>query len=226
MKAMILAAGRGERMRPLTDKTPKPLLHIGKHRLIEYHLFNLARAGFTDIVINVAWLGQQIIETLGNGKHYGVNIEYSNEGNTALETGGGIFKALPLLGDKPFLVVNGDIWTDYPLKKLFNHHLDGLAHLVLVNNPPQHPQGDFYFRDNKLVESGEEKFTFSGIGIYHKDFFQGKTGGVFPLAPMIRQHTKLGLVSAELYFGEWDDIGTAERLQARKAKIVDDESYS
>lgn len=218
MKAMILAAGRGERMRPLTDQTPKPLLHIGKHRLIEHHLMNLQKAGFKDIVINIAWLGQQIIDTLGDGTQYGLHIDYSNEGDTALETGGGIFKALPLLGDEPFLVVNGDVWTDYPLQQLYNHQLEGLAHLVLVNNPPQHPQGDFYLSHNKLVETGDAKYTFSGIGIYCKEFFKGKTGGVFPLAPMIRQFTKQGLVTAELYTGEWDDIGTIERLEARIKK--------
>ncbi len=214
MKAMILAAGRGERLRPLTDQTPKPLLHIGKHRLIEYHLMNLQKAGFNNIVINIAWLGQQIIDTLGDGTQYGVHIDYSNEGDSALETGGGIFRALPLLGDDPFLVVNGDIWTNYPLQHLYNYPLDGMAHLVLVNNPPQHPQGDFYLSNNKLVEKGDVKFTFSGIGVYCKEFFNGKTDGKFPLAPMIREFTKQGLISAELYDGEWDDIGTAERLQA------------
>ncbi|MDQ1363328.1 MAG: N-acetyl-alpha-D-muramate 1-phosphate uridylyltransferase, partial [Pseudomonadota bacterium] len=183
---MILAAGRGERMRPLTDHTPKPLLHIGKHRLIEHHLINLARAGFNDIVINIAWLGKQIRETLGDGSSYGVKIAYSDEGDSALETGGGIFRALPLLGDAPFLVVNGDIWTDYPFHTLHNYTPHGLAHLVLVNNPPQHPAGDFYLHAGKLMETGELKFTFSGIGVYKKEFFAGKTGGAFPLAPMIR----------------------------------------
>lgn len=215
MRAMILAAGRGQRMRPLTDHTPKPLLHIGKHRLIEHHLYNLAHAGFRDIVINIAWLGQQIPQTLGDGSAYGVKISYSDEGDHALETGGGIFKALPLLGNEPFLVVNGDIWTDYPFKRLHNFHLHGLAHLVLVKNPPQHPQGDFYLHDSKLVETGEHKFTFSGVGVYKKEFFAGQTGGAFPLAPMIREFTKRGLISAELYQGEWDDIGTVERLNER-----------
>lgn len=215
MKAMILAAGRGQRMRPLTDHTPKPLLHIGKHRLIEHHLHNLARAGFKEIVINIAWLGQQIPQTLGDGSVYGVKISYSDEGDHALETGGGIFKALPLLGNQPFLVVNGDIWTNYPFHTLHNFIPSGLAHLVLVNNPPQHPQGDFYLDDSKLVEAGEHKFTFSGIGVYKKEFFAGQTGGAFPLAPIIRQFTKLGLISAELYQGEWDDIGTVERLNER-----------
>lgn len=218
MKAMILAAGRGERMRPLTDHTPKPLLHIGKQRLIEHHLLKLAAAGFHDIVINIAWLGKQIRETLGDGSAYDVQISYSDEGDSALETGGGIFKALPLLGNEPFLVVNGDIWTDYPFQSLRNHLPQGLAHLVLVNNPPQHPAGDFYLQQNKLAETGNEKFTFSGIGVYKKEFFAGKTGGAFPLAPMIREFTKQSLVSAELYQGEWDDIGTVERLNARIKK--------
>lgn len=218
MKAMILAAGRGERMRPLTDQTPKPLLHIGTNRLIEHHLINLAHAGFRDIVINIAWLGNQIRETLGDGSTYGVNIFYSDEGDSALETGGGIFNALPLLGDEPFLVVNGDIWTSYPFKKLQHYPLPGLAHLVLVNNPPQHPNGDFFLVNNKISESGEQKFTFSGIGVYKKEFFAGKTGGAFPLAPMIREFSQQGLVSAEIFEGEWDDIGTLDRLQARIKK--------
>ena len=218
MKAMILAAGRGERMRPLTNHTPKPLLQIGKHRLIEYHLTHLASAGFCDVVINLAWLGKQIREALGDGSAYNVNISYSDEGDCALETGGGIFKALPLLGDQPFLVVNGDIWTDYPFHTLRHHTLQGLAHLVLVNNPPQHPQGDFYLRDNKLVANGDNKFTFSGIGVYKKEFFAAKNGGAFPLAQMIRDFTKQGLITAEHYQGEWDDIGTIERLNARIKK--------
>lgn len=218
MKAMILAAGRGERMRPLTDHTPKPLLHIGKHRLIEYHLMNLAKAGFKNIVINIAWLGKQICDTIGNGSKYGVSISYSDEGDSALETGGGIFKALPLLGEQPFLVINGDIWTNYPCQTLHQHTPQGLAHLVLVNNPPQHPLGDFYLRDNKLVEHGDTKFTFSGIGVYKKEFFAEKNGGAFPLAPMIREFATQGLISAELYQGEWDDIGTVERLNARIKK--------
>ena len=219
MKAMILAAGRGERMRPLTDHTPKPLLHIGPHRLIEYHLMNLASVGFKEIVINIAWLSEQIRNTLGDGSNYGVHIAYSDEGDCALETGGGIFKALPLLGELPFLVVNGDIWTDLPFAPLRQHKLgNALAHLVLVNNPPQHPAGDFYLAHNKLVDSGTQKHTFSGVGIYTKEFFTGETGGAFPLAPIIRKWTQSGSISAELYQGVWDDIGTDERLQARIKK--------
>ena len=213
MKAMILAAGRGERMRPLTDHTPKPLLQAGRHRLIEYHLLNLAAAGFKDIVINIAWLGEQITETLGDGIRYGLHIRYSDEGDHALETGGGIYKALPLLGDEPFLVINGDIWTDYPYAQLNNWPLSGLAHLVLVENPAHNPDGDFYIIDNKLAESGPQKYTFSGIDVYTHAFFDGQAPGAFPLAPIIRRHSQNHLVSAELYTGSWQDIGTHERLQ-------------
>ncbi len=212
MKAMILAAGRGKRMRPLTDHTPKPLLQAGKHRLIEYHLYNLKKSGFKDIVINIAWLGQQIIDFLGDGSNYDLNIQYSNEGKQALETGGGILKALPLLGDKSFLVINGDIWTDYPYQKLKDIKPDGLAHLVLVNNPQHNPDGDFYLSQNKLSEAGQQKYTFSGIGIYTKEFFDNQTKEKFPLAPIIKNHIKNNQIDAELYTGKWDDIGTAERL--------------
>jgi MurNAc alpha-1-phosphate uridylyltransferase len=212
MKAMILAAGRGERMRPLTDRTPKPLLQAGEHRLIEYHLFNLAKAGFRDIIINVAWLGQQIIDTLGDGSRYGVRIDYSDEGEQALETGGGIFNALPLLGDDPFLVVNGDVWTDYPFNKLYGLIPHGLAHLVLVNNPEHHPRGDFFLNQGLIAYTGKKKCTFSGIGVYKSEFFSGQSAGAFPLAPLVRDHAKQRLVSAELYTGQWQDIGTIERL--------------
>lgn len=218
MKAMILAAGRGERLRPLTDTTPKPLLQAGQYKLVEYHLYKLADAGFREVVINVAWLGEQIINTLGDGSNYQLKIQYSNEGDQALETGGGIFKALPLLGDGPFLVINGDVWTDYPFKKLYNHTPEGMAHLVLVNNPEHNPQGDFYLQDNQLVTSGASKFTFSGIGVYKKEFFSGQSAGAFPLAPIIRKHIEDNNISGELYSGEWDDIGTLERLELRIKK--------
>ena len=216
MKAMILAAGRGERMRPLTDHTPKPLLQVGKHRLIEYHLYNLASAGFKDIVINVAWLGQQIIDTLGDGARYGLNINYSNEGDQALETGGGIFRALPQLGDTPFLVINGDIFCDYPYQKLYGFIPEGMAHLILVDNPPHNPDGDFYLRDNRLSVSGDRKLTFSGIGIYKQAFFANQADTKFPLAPLIRNYAEQQLISAEYYEGQWQDIGTVERLEAIK----------
>jgi MurNAc alpha-1-phosphate uridylyltransferase len=213
MQAMILAAGRGERMRPLTNTTPKPLIQAGKHRLIEYHLMNLQRAGFTDIVINTAWLGKQIIDTLGNGSNYGLTIQYTDEGEQALETGGGIFNALPLLGNDPFVVINGDIWSDYPLKNLINLQPNGTAHLVLVNNPPHHPEGDFFLHNNRLIATGKKKYTYSGIGVYTKRFFSQQTNNIFPLAPIIRRDIKQNLISAELYNGNWYDIGTMERLQ-------------
>ena len=218
MKAMILAAGRGDRLRPLTDTTPKPLLKAGQYKLIEYHLYNLADAGFNDVVINIAWLGEQIINTLGDGSNYNLNIQYSNEGAQALETGGGIFNALPLLGDEPFLVINGDIWTDYPFRQLNGFIPEGLAHLILVNNPEHNAEGDFYLDNNTLTESGKHKYTFSGVGVYKKDFFVGQNKGAFPLAPLIRQHIKHQKITADLYTGEWDDIGTIERLDARIKK--------
>jgi len=213
MKAMILAAGRGERMRPLTDETPKPLLYAGKQRLIEYHLLNLANAGIQDVVINVAWLGQQIIDVLGSGEKYHLNIHYSNEGNNALETAGGIYKALPMLGDDPFLVINGDVWTDYPLEKLLNFSLEAKAHLVLVKNPEHNKSGDFAIDDHRLRNDGDQKYTFSGIGVYSKDFFTESTAGKYPLAPMIREYINDNEISGEVYQGQWLDIGTPERLE-------------
>jgi N-acetyl-alpha-D-muramate 1-phosphate uridylyltransferase len=216
MKAMILAAGRGERMRPLTDSTPKPLLMAGSQRLIEYHLHNLAKAGFKGVVINVAWLGQQIIDTIGNGEKYNLNIVYSNEGDKALETGGGIVNALPLLGDGPFLVINGDVWTDYPFETLYEFSLQDKAHLVLVNNPEHHPQGDFSILNNRLTESDTKKFTYSGIGVYSADFFKDRSNSKFPLAPMIKQYISENKISGEVFSGKWMDIGTQQRLDALK----------
>ena len=213
MKAMILAAGRGERMRPLTDETPKPLLYAGKRRLIEYHLYGLANAGITDVVINVAWLGQLVIDTLGNGEKYHLNIHYSNEGDSALETAGGIYNALSLLGDDPFLVINGDVWTDYPFEKLLDFKLEGKAHLVLVDNPEHNKEGDFSISNHQLKNEGENKYTFSGIGVYSKDFFLKCTEGKYPLAPMIRDYINENEVSGEVYQGQWIDIGTPERLR-------------
>lgn len=213
MKAMILAAGRGERLRPLTDQTPKPLLQAGPHRLIEYHLLNLAEAGFEEVVINVSWLGQQIIETLGDGAKYGLNIQYSNEGAQPLETGGGIVNALGLLGEDPFLVINGDIWCDYPFASTRHKILTGLAHLILIQNPEHNPEGDFYISDGLLALEGSDPYTFSGIAIYHRDFFKTQSTSVFPLAPLFRNYANQGLISAELYRGNWMDIGTKERLE-------------
>jgi MurNAc alpha-1-phosphate uridylyltransferase len=212
MKAMILAAGRGERLRPHTDITPKPLIQVGQHRLIEYHLHNLARAGIKQVVINVSWLADQIRETLGDGSHYALEIIYSDEGDEALETAGGIINALPYLGDDPFIVINGDIWCDYDLARLKNRRLEQEAHLLLVKNPEHNVQGDFALEDGLIRNSGEQKLTFSGIGVYTPGFFQGSTPGKKALGPMLRKKSELNQVSGEFYSGQWVDIGTIERL--------------
>jgi len=211
VKAIILAAGRGERMRPLTLITPKPLLRAGGQCLIEYHLQALARAGISEIVINHSWLGQQIVDYLGDGQRYGVRLMYSAEGDSPLETAGGIVHALPLLDDAPFVLVNGDIWTDYDFACL-PKTLAGLAHLVLVDNPLHHPRGDFALLENQLRNSGE-MLTYSGIGVYSPSLFAGLEPGVRPLAPLLREAIERDAVSGEWYRGQWWDIGTPERLQ-------------
>ncbi len=211
MRAMILAAGRGERMRPLTDHTPKPLLEVGGRALIEHHIACLRAAGITRLVINHAHLGEQIVARLGDGSALGVDIRYSPEPVGALETGGGIKRALPLLGEEPFVVVNGDIWTDYTYNGM-QLDADKSAHLVLVDNPPHHPQGDFGLNGNRVVDMAESRLTFSGIGIYHPRLFAGVSEEVFPLAPLLRSAMQRGEVSGEHYSGQWLDIGTPERL--------------
>jgi MurNAc alpha-1-phosphate uridylyltransferase len=210
MRAMILAAGLGERMRPLTDHTPKPLLKVAGRTLIDYHLQSLARAGIKDVVINHAHLGEQIVAATGDGGGYGLRIQYSAE-QPALETGGGIFRALSLLGDEPFLVVNGDIWIDYPIERLVSARPE-LAHLILVDNPPQHPHGDFALQDGRVCEREEGRLTFSGLGVYRRELFSGCEDGPFPLAPLLRKAMKLGKVSGEYFPGRWHDVGTPQRL--------------
>jgi len=210
---MILAAGRGERLRPLTDSTPKPLLKVGEKSLIEYHLYKLAQADIKDVIINTAWLGQQIQQSLGNGEKYNLNIHYSDEGDQALETAGGIIKALPLLGDEPFLIINGDIFTDYNFKQLTKLELQGEAHLVMVENPDHNKQGDFALKNNWLENSGEPLYTYSGIGIYTKQFFAGYPEGVTALAPILKEKIARKKVSGELHKTAWTDVGTKERLQ-------------
>ena len=219
MKAMILAAGRGERMRPLTDDTPKPLLRIGGQTLIEHHIHALVQAGFTELVINHAHLGEQIVAALGDGNAYGVEIRYSPETPPALETGGGIFNALPLLGDGPFLVLNADIWTDFPLGEL-PEQIEGLAHLVLVDNPEHHAQGDFSLSAGQVSQTGPAMLTFGGIGVYSPELFNGCAAGAFPLAPVLRQAMDDGRVSGEHYQGSWFDIGTPERLEAVNRVVI------
>lgn len=219
MKAMILAAGRGERMRPLTDHTPKPLLEVGGKALIEYHLTALQQAGIEEVIINHAWLGKQIEGRLGTGERYGLRIQYSPEAPVALETAGGIIQALSRLGPDPFIVINGDIWCDYPLQQLPKQP-DGLAHLVMVNNPPHNPQGDFCLADDgRLQVEGQNKLTYSGIGVYHPRLFSGLEPGKRPLAPLLKNAMAEGLVSGEHYQGHWLDIGTPERLHELDSEL-------
>ena len=216
MRAMILAAGRGERMRPLTDKTPKPLLEVAGRSLIEYRLEALAAAGVRDVVINLDWCAEQIVERLGDGRSLGVRIRYSREPKGALDTGGGIHQALSLLGPGPFIVCNGDIWCDFDLRRLLPHP-HALAHLVLVNNPPQHPQGDFVLDGELVRASGYPTLTFSGIGVYRPALFERRSGGRYPLAPLLREAMKAGQVSGEHHRGMWSDVGTPQRLAALRA---------
>ena len=200
-------------MRPLTDHLPKPLLEVNGQRLIEYHIHALAQAGIREIVINLAYKGELIKEALGNGERYDVRISYSEEGE-ALETGGGIFKALPMLGPGPFIVVNGDVWTDYDFSELAEKQFD-LAHLVLIENPEHHPAGDFTLQGDKVINrNGEGSSTFSGIGIYHPDLFAGCKPGRFQLAKLLVAAMDAARVSGELYQGMWFDIGTPERFHA------------
>lgn len=221
MKAMILAAGRGERLRPLTDTVPKPLVPVLGKPLIIYHIEKLAALGIVDIVINHAWLGHKLVETLGDGDAFGVNIRYSAEDN-ALETGGGIKRALPLLcdgeSDAPFLVINGDVFID-TLPRLLPLAEDALAHLWLVPNPEQHPSGDFALVGNRVHEQGEVKYTFSGMGIYRPSLFNGTPEGAFALGPLLRTQMAQDRVSGAMFRGLWCDVGTLPRLQALESRL-------
>jgi MurNAc alpha-1-phosphate uridylyltransferase len=213
MKAMILAAGRGERMRPLTDTVPKPLLEVQGKPLIVHHLEALSRAGFIGIVINLSWLGNQIRDFLGNGSDFNLAIEYSDEPE-ALETAGGILEALPLLGER-FITINADIFTDYDFARL--QQLDSMAHLVLVENPQHNPGGDFSLTDSMLGNDASPRYTFSGIAQYRSDFFEGLAPGKQALAPLLRVAATQQQVTGELFRGSWTDIGTLERLQVLNA---------
>jgi N-acetyl-alpha-D-muramate 1-phosphate uridylyltransferase len=216
---MILAAGRGERMRPLTDITPKPLLRVAGRPLIERHVSALAGAGLRRIVINLAWLGSQIQDYLGDGSSYGASIIYSEESPVALETAGGIIRALPLLHPGPFAVVNGDIFTDFPFETLALA-ADRDAHLVLVPNPPQHPRGDFGLEHGAALPSAATQYTFAGIAVYRAAFFAGCVDGVSPLKPLLVRSMAAGRCSAQLYTDLWEDIGTPQRLQAVNDKMA------
>lgn len=208
---MILAAGRGERLRPLTDHTPKPLIEAGDKPLILHLVESLVRGGIDEIIVNTAHLGEKIQQRLGNGQAWGAKIQYSPE-HEALETGGGIYQALPLLGGEPFLVINGDIATDFPFGTLRERPID-LAHLVLVPNPEHHPQGDFGLDEGLALDHGAPRFTFGGVGVYRPELFSDCAPGRFPLAPLLRSAMQEKRVSAELWSGFWMDIGTIERLE-------------
>ena len=216
---MILAAGRGERLRPLTDTTPKPLIEVGGKHLIEYHLERLAAAGFREVVINLSHLGDRIRDTIGDGSTWGLQIHYSAEPPGALGTGGGIQQALPLLGDSPFAVINGDVFSLYPLARLRAVKCDH-AHLVLVPNPDHNPGGDFELEGGYVNSNGEQRHTFSGISVYHPRFFASANAGNFSVVPMLQAAMTLKHVTGELYKGVWHDIGTLERLKALRSTLV------
>ncbi|HET9834915.1 MAG TPA: nucleotidyltransferase family protein [Rhodanobacteraceae bacterium] len=236
MKALVFAAGLGERMRPLSNVTPKPLLSVGGKRLIEWHLENLARSGVCEIVINTSHLASQFTETLGDGSRYGVGIQYSYEGETPLETGGGMLNALPLLDGEPFIAVNGDIWSDFDFASL-PREPEGLAHLVLADNPPQHPRGDFGIgTDGSLfpfpdAPDAQRTLTFTGIGVYRPEFLSdwkkviGDAPGAkenpprFSIVPLLRAGMAHGRIGWQQHHGAWNDIGTPQRLQELDARL-------
>lgn len=219
-RAMILAAGRGERMRPLTDTVPKPLLPVAGKPMIEWQLEALAAAGFGHVVINVSWLAETLMTALGDGRRWGLRLHFSEEGEPPLETGGGIFRALHWLGDGPFLVVNGDVWTDYDLNRLSMPE-GVLAHLVMVPNPDHHPGGDFCLRHGRLSASPPgRRLTYSGIGLFRAGLFADCRPGRFALAPLLTGAMDRGQVSGELWEGEWRDVGTVARLEALRRSVA------
>jgi N-acetyl-alpha-D-muramate 1-phosphate uridylyltransferase len=217
MHAMILAAGRGERLRPLTDHLPKPLIEVGGKPLIGHHLERLAAAGFKQVVINLGWLGDKLPQMLGDGERWGLTIRYSQEPPGALETAGGIRHALELLGPDPFLVIAGDILCDFPLATLRGHQPPGLAHLIMVDNPPHHPDGDFGLAGDRIEASAQARLTFSGIAVYRPELFADLPPGRYPLRPVFEQAIAARQVSGQLHSGYWSDVGTAERLAATRA---------
>lgn len=217
VKAMILAAGRGQRLAPLTDTLPKPLVELGGRTLIEHHLARLVAVGVTDVVINVAHLGHLIEARLGDGRTHGVHIAWSREPAGALETGGGIFQALPLLGPDPFLVVNADVWSDCALPRALPGDAD--AHLVLVPNPPHHPAGDFTLADGRVRRGSLNPLTYAGVGVFSPALFAGCAPGRFPLAPLLFAAGDQSRLSGEIHTGRWFDIGTLERLAAARAAL-------
>jgi len=218
VRAIVLAAGRGERMRPLTDARPKPLLSVGGKPLIVHHLEALARAGVREAVVNLSWLGHMIPAALGECCA-GVHLSYSDEGPVALETGGGIFRVLEWLGPEPFLVVNGDVWTDFEFARL-SLDAGALARIVLVPNPSQHPRGDFSFDGQNVGEDEGRRFTYSGMGLYRPELFSGCMPGRFPLLPLLRRAIATRQLRGLIHTGRWHDIGTPERLAALDAELL------
>ena len=225
MHAMILAAGRGERLRPLTDSTPKPLLKVGHLRLIEYQIAALKKAEVRYIVINVSWMAEKIRATLGAGERYGVKIIYSDESGRPLETAGGIIEALPLLGESPFIVCSADVWTDFDYSTLVLK-AGCLAHLVLVDNPVHHPEGDFSLRRGRLVKTDGSGATFSGIGIYHPALFADLTPGRRTLASVLHAAVENDVISGELYRGNWHDVGTPARLEKLERFLGEEHAFT
>jgi MurNAc alpha-1-phosphate uridylyltransferase len=218
MKVMLLAAGRGERLRPLTDEHPKPLLEVGGKPLIVWHLERLAAAGFRDVVVNLSWLGEQIPAALGDGSCWGLRLHYSREPWPALETGGGLLNALPLLGPEPFLLVNGDVYADVELADL-RLPLGNLAQLVLVPNPAHHKVGDFCLDGDMITENIGEKLTYSGIGVIDPELLAGCAPGRFPLAPLLFKARDAGRLGGQKHNGYWLDVGSAERLAELDARL-------
>jgi N-acetyl-alpha-D-muramate 1-phosphate uridylyltransferase len=210
---MVLAAGRGERMRPLTDKVPKPLLTVRGKPLIVYHLEKLSRLGVKQVVINLAWLGGQIRAALGDGARWNLQIQYSDEGSEALETGGGIFQALPWLGPEPFLVVNADVFTDFDFSAI-RIAPEALAQLLLVANPMHHPHGDFALINGRVEQQGGARWTYAGIGLYRPELFAACSAGKFPLLPLLRRAIAGQRLYGQVFEGAWSDVGSIERLAA------------
>lgn len=219
MRAMILAAGRGERLRPLTDSVPKPLIEAGGKPLVAWHLERLAPAGIRDVVINVSHLAQRIESVLGDGGEYGLRIRYSREPEGALETGGGIRQALPLLGEEPFLLLNGDVWTDLDLRRL-PQRIPGRAHLVLVPNPPGKPRGDFALQDDKVRNDANAGLTYAGIAVLSPELVAGHPPGRFSLAPLLRCAAEAGEVTGQRFDGAWFDVGVPQRLEALREHLA------
>lgn len=219
MKAMILAAGRGSRLRPLTDTTPKPLLEVGGEPLIAHHLRKLAAAGVTEVVINTGWLGEQLPAALGDGSRWGASIAWSHEGWPALDTGGGIRNALPLLGNAPFLLLNSDVWSDIDYAGLLEHPAPkDLGRLVLVPNPPQHPEGDFGLVDGRIDCERAPRWTYAGLAVLRPEILANARGG-FPLAPLLQEAARQKRLAGQLSRAQWHDVGTPQRLEALRCSL-------